>query len=303
MDEVRERAILGICVHAIRNAERVDGTKVGIIQTLSPSSTPEFLAHIASALKRQLLTSSYLFAISPPHALPGAPAPLMVCSSSKQFVDYATVLIGSKFVGRVEGARLVRAERDHTRWVGLIRDFGTSSYDEEALWDVVRKAARAPVDPLIPPPGSVGVEQLLRRARARLERVSPQAAYHELLDRSSQWPVVLVDIRPESQRRQEGTINGATIVERNALEWLFDPRSPQRLPVADRYDVRIILMCDDGTASSLAAASLLDLGLLNATDMIGGYAAWRAAGLPAEVEVLASGIPIDVLQAFSPSMH
>ena len=167
----------------------------------------------------------------------------------------------------------------------------------------MRKAARAPVDPLIPPPGSIGVEQLLRRARARLERVSPQTAFRELLDRSSQWPVVLVDIRAEAERREEGAIQGATVVERNALEWVFDPRSPKRLSVVDRYDVRVILMCSDGTASSLAAATLLDLGMLNATDVVGGYRAWKAAGLPAEVEVLASGIPIEVLQSFSLSMH
>ena len=187
----------------------------------------------------------------------------------------------------------------HARWLCFVRDLGASAYDEAALWDVVRKAARAPVDPLVPPPGSLGAEQLVRRARARLERVSVQTAYHELRDLSAQWPVVLVDIRSEEQRKREGSIKGATIVERNTLEWRFDPRSLERLPVADRYDTRIIIFCSDGSASSLAAASLLDLGLLNATDMVGGHRAWVAAGLPSEVEILASGIPIDLLASFS----
>ncbi|KIP01792.1 hypothetical protein PHLGIDRAFT_123034, partial [Phlebiopsis gigantea 11061_1 CR5-6] len=94
-------------------------------------------------------------------------------------------------------------------------------------------------------------------------------------------------------RAAEGAIAGALVVERNVLEWRFDPRSDARVPVADRYDLRVIVFCSEGYASSLAAASLRDLGLLNATDMVGGYKAWKAAGLPAEVEVLATGLPAE----------
>jgi rhodanese-related sulfurtransferase len=90
----------------------------------------------------------------------------------------------------------------------------------------------------------------------------------------------LVDIRPDLQRQAHGEIPGALIVERNVLEWRFDPRSAARLPIADRYDLRVVVVCQEGYTSSLAAASLQQLGLHRATDLAGGFAAWRAAGLP-----------------------
>jgi rhodanese-related sulfurtransferase len=91
---------------------------------------------------------------------------------------------------------------------------------------------------------------------------------------------VLVDIRPTQQRQAHGEIPGALIVERNVLEWRFDPRSASRLAVADRYDLPVVVVCQEGYTSSLAAASLQQLGLYRATDLAGGFAAWRAAGLP-----------------------
>ena len=84
----------------------------------------------------------------------------------------------------------------------------------------------------------------------------------------------MVDIRPEAQRASEGQLPGSLIIERNVLEWRFDPTSDARLPLAD-YELQVILICQEGYASSLAAASLQDLGLHRATDVIGGYAAWR----------------------------
>ncbi len=90
---------------------------------------------------------------------------------------------------------------------------------------------------------------------------------------------VLVDIRPEAQRRAEGAIPGAIIVERNVLEWRFDPASAARLPVTS-YELQPIIFCSEGYTSSLAAAALQDLGLLLATDLDGGFVGWRAAGLP-----------------------
>jgi rhodanese-related sulfurtransferase len=83
-----------------------------------------------------------------------------------------------------------------------------------------------------------------------------------------------LDIRPEAQRASEGQLPGSLIIERNVLEWRFDPTSDARLPLAD-YELQVILICQEGYASSLAAASLQDLGLHRATDVIGGYAAWR----------------------------
>nr|WP_269204741.1 rhodanese-like domain-containing protein [Motilibacter deserti] len=91
---------------------------------------------------------------------------------------------------------------------------------------------------------------------------------------------VLVDIRPAAQRAAEGEVPGALIVERNVLEWRFDPASTARLPVAS-YGLRVIVLCSEGYTSSLAAASLHDLGVTRATDVIGGFRAWAAAGLPA----------------------
>lgn len=292
LDDARERAIQTVCLRALRKAETVDGSRVGVIHTLF--SEPDALTRIASTIKHQLLLSSYLFIISPKISTPGTPVLLMVCGSSKDFVSRAETLIGAKFVGRIEGRPLRQA--DGTRWLGSVHDLGSSFYDDEALWDVVRKAARAPMDLMAPPPGSLGVAQMLERARARLERVSAQTAYKELRDPTCQWPVVLVDIRTQEERQREGAIGGALVVERNVLEWRFDPRCTRRLPIADRYDLRVIVFCSDGTASSLAAASLLDLGLLNATDIIGGYKAWKAASLPFEVEVLAKGIPIEAFR-------
>ena len=108
---------------------------------------------------------------------------------------------------------------------------------------------------------------------------------------------LLVDIRPERQRAAEGGVPGALCVERNVLEWRFDPRGDARLPQAAGYDLHVIVMCSQGYASSLAAASLQDLGLHRATDLAGGFLAWAAAGLPIEARTLTGagqpGIGVD----------
>jgi rhodanese-related sulfurtransferase len=126
-----------------------------------------------------------------------------------------------------------------------------------------------------PPPGSRGIADLLAEARTRLNRLDP----HETRAAVAAG-AVLIDIRPAAQRAQQGEIPGALIIERNVLEWRLDPRSDARLPFADRYDLNVIITCQEGYTSSLAAAALQDLGLHRATDLAGGFAAWRAAGLP-----------------------
>jgi rhodanese-related sulfurtransferase len=126
-----------------------------------------------------------------------------------------------------------------------------------------------------PPPGSRSIEQILADARSRLHRLDPSAAAE-----AQRNGAVLVDIRPAAQRAVTGVIPGALIVERNVLEWRFDPRNDARLPVADRYDLEVVVYCQEGYTSSLAAAALQDLGLHRATDLDGGIAAWQAAGLP-----------------------
>ena len=124
------------------------------------------------------------------------------------------------------------------------------------------------------PPRSRSVDDLLADARARLLRLRPDQAAEAV-----KGEAVLVDIRPEAKRRAEGGIPGALIVERNVLEWRFDPASAARLSIAS-YELQPIVFCSEGYTSSLAAAALQDLGLLLATDLAGGFVAWRQAGLP-----------------------
>ena len=120
-----------------------------------------------------------------------------------------------------------------------------------------------------------GIEQVLARARQRLRRVTPEQAAAEHAQGA-----LLVDTRTSEQRARDGEIPGALVVDRTVFEWRLDPTSPSCIPEAKDHDVRVIVICNQGFSSSLAAASLLDLGLVNATDVIGGFAAWKAAGLP-----------------------
>ena len=122
------------------------------------------------------------------------------------------------------------------------------------------------------------VDDLLTAARARLERVTPEEAARAVDERAA----LLVDTRPGWQRRDEGEIPGALVIERNHIEWRLDPTSDARIPEAVDHDVEVILFCSEGYSSSLAAASLQDLGLHRATDVVGGFSAWNAAGLPTQ---------------------
>ena len=138
------------------------------------------------------------------------------------------------------------------------------------------------LDPLVPPPGSRSIDNILNAARESLTRLDPGFAFYILSSASGTPgtpPAVLVDIRPFHQRQDEGEIPGALLIERNVLEWRFDPRSAARLDIATRYDLRVIVFCSEGFTSSLAAKALQELGLWNATDINGGYKAWKAAGL------------------------
>ncbi len=119
------------------------------------------------------------------------------------------------------------------------------------------------------------LERLLTRARARLARLEPHQA-----DEAIQEGAILVDIRPEFQRRQDGEIPGAIVIERNHLEWRLHPASSGHIPEAVEPGIHWIVICDEGYASSLAAVTLQMIGLPRATDVAGGFQAWRAAGLP-----------------------
>lgn len=118
------------------------------------------------------------------------------------------------------------------------------------------------------------VEQLLEEARAKLDRLTPPQA-SAALDAGA----MLVDIRSELQRSSEGELPGVKCIARNVLEWRLDPNSPDRDPEAARRDILLIVICNEGYQSSLAAATLQRFGL-QATDVIGGFQAWRSAGLP-----------------------
>src|SRR3954452_8950245 len=124
------------------------------------------------------------------------------------------------------------------------------------------------------------IDDLVDRARARIRRVTPAEAH----DAQAAGGVIL-DTRTSEQRRADGVIPGAIVMSRNIIEWRGDPTSGWEDPEIVARTGPVIVMCDEGFASSLAAATLVDLGIDDAVDMIGGYQAWKAAGLPvAEAE-------------------
>lgn len=124
--------------------------------------------------------------------------------------------------------------------------------------------------------GPVAVDVALGAARSRYDRVPPEALADEVAAGA-----LVVDLRPEADRARDGELPGAVVVERIHLEWRIDPSSPDRLPEATPGR-RVVLVCNEGYASSLAAAALLDLGVPGATDLVGGYRAWAALLRPAE---------------------
>ena len=123
----------------------------------------------------------------------------------------------------------------------------------------------------------ITLDELLIRARRDLVRVGPEQAAAELANGA-----LLVDIRPADQRSAGGEIAGATVIDRNVLEWRLAPASEWRIDAVAGPETRVIMLCNEGFSSSLAAATLKELGLVNATDVIGGFKAWKAAGLPVQ---------------------
>jgi rhodanese-related sulfurtransferase len=119
------------------------------------------------------------------------------------------------------------------------------------------------------------IDELLATARKSLQRLQPAEAL-----RAMDSGAMLIDIRGDSQIARDGTIAGALVVPRNVLEWRLDPASDSRHPAAPQLGDHVILICDEGYQSSLAAATLQQLGFTRATDVDGGFQAWRAAGLP-----------------------
>ena len=125
--------------------------------------------------------------------------------------------------------------------------------------------------------GPITVDELLAEAREGLERLEPAAAAAAMASGA-----LLLDIRSDSQRERDGVVTGAIFIPRNVLEWRCDPACPHRDVRVGGADRQLILMCDEGYQSSLAAANLKRMGLERATDLAGGFRAWRAAGLPVQ---------------------
>ncbi|MFE6547601.1 rhodanese-like domain-containing protein [Streptomyces sp. NPDC004096] len=122
----------------------------------------------------------------------------------------------------------------------------------------------------------LGIDELLERVRVDLDRVEAADAF----EAAQAGEALLVDIRYAALRDRDGLIPGALVVERNELEWRLDPQGSHRAPEATSHDLRVVVICNEGYASSLAAVSLRQLGLRRATDLVGGFQAWRDAGLP-----------------------
>jgi rhodanese-related sulfurtransferase len=123
--------------------------------------------------------------------------------------------------------------------------------------------------------GPLTIDKLLAEARGEIERLGPQEAASAM-----SAGAVLVDIRSESQRERDGVVPGSVFLPRNVLEWRCDPASEWRDERVSDPSRRLIVMCDEGYQSSLAAANLKRLGLEQVADLAGGFQAWRSAGLP-----------------------
>lgn len=119
----------------------------------------------------------------------------------------------------------------------------------------------------------------LERARQHLRRLTPREAYA-----AQQRGAVIIDTRTSEQRAQTAEIPGALVIDRTVLEWRLDPSFSWRIPEATSWETQYVVVCRHGYSSNVAAKGLQDVGLVNATDVIGGYDAWAAAGLPATHE-------------------
>jgi rhodanese-related sulfurtransferase len=118
------------------------------------------------------------------------------------------------------------------------------------------------------PRGARSIDELLAAARARIDRIHPAEVPARIAAGA-----LLVDTRPEEQRCRDGAVPGAVVIDRNVLEWRLDPASPHRV-VDIAPDQQVVLLCNEGYASSLAAVTLRRIGLRGATDLDGGYQAW-----------------------------
>ncbi len=119
------------------------------------------------------------------------------------------------------------------------------------------------------------IDELLMEARGRIARLTPEEAFAAARDGA-----LIVDVRSDADRGRTGVVPGSLHLPRTVLEWRLDPASEWRSPYAPGLDTRVIVLCDHGYSSSLAAAVLVQLGFGDAADVVGGFEAWQEAGLP-----------------------
>ncbi|WP_228551675.1 rhodanese-like domain-containing protein [Mumia zhuanghuii] len=122
-------------------------------------------------------------------------------------------------------------------------------------------------------PDAPAIDRLLVECRRRIDRVEPADLAREMAAGA-----LVVDLRPSEQRSADGPLPGAVVIDRNVLEWRLDPTSPHRLPGNDDPDRRVVLVCNEGYGSTLAAYTLVQLGLRDVADLVGGFQAWSALG-------------------------
>ena len=126
--------------------------------------------------------------------------------------------------------------------------------------------------------GRAAIDVLLEEVRSGLDRVDPADLASEVTAGA-----IVIDTRPIEQRQRDGELPGALIIDRNVLEWRLDPTSPHHIPEAGDAEVRVIVVCNEGYSSSLAATSLRQLGIERATDLVGGFQAWKRFSAQAQV--------------------
>lgn len=119
------------------------------------------------------------------------------------------------------------------------------------------------------------IDELVRQSRTKFVRLTAMETFE-----AQKVGALIVDSRTGSQRKKQGDIPGAIVIDRTVLEWRLDPHGQFKIPEAKDHDIRVIVVCRQGYSSSLAAESLRRLGLWRATDLVGGFEAWKEAGLP-----------------------
>lgn len=284
LDSVRSQVASEIAFRAVSKSSLTDGTSISTnlhiipacqlyhtgvrtgVADASSASKPDdipFIHLIASSLTSSFTLSSapYLFLIITSSTSPNTPGLLYITSSSQHITSRAITLCSSKFLNRITQSSFTSSSPSdpdspdglglatQKEWIAVIKNLNESSFDSDILHVILLNAARAPLDPMQPPSGSKSVDIMLKDARARLQRITPRQALTELRSNVMDVPTILVDIRPQAQRDEWGGIKGALVIERNVLEWRFDPRCEARLDIADRYDLRVIVFCQEGYTS------------------------------------------------------